>query len=100
MELHQWGLGTGSASEGNGHGTGCPGQLAQPQVLEFKKHLNSALRYRAWILCGALQSQKLEFLIFVGPLQLGVFYKATLKKDTPVQIFNKQKVKYAYYSQK
>jgi len=26
------GLGTGSAPEGGGHGTGCPGQWAQPQA--------------------------------------------------------------------
>ena len=35
MELCQgrgsWGPGKGSAPEGGGHGTGCPGQWAQPQ---------------------------------------------------------------------
>ena len=34
MELCQgrgsWGLGTGAAPQGGGHGTGCPGQWAQP----------------------------------------------------------------------
>ena len=43
MELCQgrgsWGLGTGSAPEGSGHGIGCPGQL------EFKERLDCALRY-------------------------------------------------------
>ena len=36
MELCQgrgsWGLGTGSAPEGSGHGIGCPGQWAWPQA--------------------------------------------------------------------
>ena len=39
MELCQgrgsWGLGTGAAPEGGGHGTGFPGQWARPRVLEF-----------------------------------------------------------------
>ena len=30
QERSSWGLGRGSASEGGGHGTGCPGQQAQP----------------------------------------------------------------------
>ena len=41
-----WGLGKGSSPEGGGHGTGCPGQWAQPQVLEFRERLDSALRHR------------------------------------------------------
>jgi len=42
------GFGKGSAPEGGGHGTGCPGQQSQPQVAEFKEHLDNALRHRAW----------------------------------------------------
>ena len=41
-----WGLGTGSAPEGGGHGTGCPGLWARPRGLEFKQCLDSALRHR------------------------------------------------------
>ena len=48
MELCQgrgsWGLGTGSAPEGGGHGMGCPGLCAWPQVPEFKLCLDSAPR--------------------------------------------------------
>jgi len=39
-------LGTGVAPEGGEHGMGCPGQWAQPQVLEFKEHLGTASRHR------------------------------------------------------
>jgi len=44
------------APKGSGHGTGCPGQWAQPWVLEFKERLDSALRHWVWfsvVLCGA-----------------------------------------------
>jgi len=50
MELCQGrgsgGLGTGAAPEGGGHGTGCPGLRVQPRVLEFKEHLDNALKHR------------------------------------------------------
>ena len=60
MELCQGrgssGLGTGSAPEG-GHGTGCPGLWAWPQLPEFKEHLNTPLLeigFEFWVvLCGA-----------------------------------------------
>ena len=46
MELRQgrgsWGLGTGAAPEGGGHGTRCPGQWARPRVPEFRERLGSA----------------------------------------------------------
>ena len=49
MELRQgrgeWGLGTGCAPEGGGHGTGCPVLWSQSQVPEFREHLDSALRH-------------------------------------------------------
>ena len=49
MELCQgrgsWGSGNGSAPQGSGHGTACPGQWAQPRVPEIKEHLDSALRH-------------------------------------------------------
>ena len=76
MELCQgrgsWGLGTGPAPEGSGHGMGCPGQWARPQVPEFKEHLDNALRHRVWILGGPLQSQELGLMILVGPCQLRI----------------------------
>ena len=37
------GVGTGSAPGSGGHGTGCPGQQAQPQVLEFKEYLGTTI---------------------------------------------------------
>jgi len=50
MELCQgrgsWGLGTGAAPQGGGHGAGCPGLWARPPVLELKEHLDSTLRHR------------------------------------------------------
>ena len=50
MELCQgrgsWGLGTGAAPQGAGHGTGCPGLWAWPPVLEFRECLDSTLRRR------------------------------------------------------
>jgi len=58
MELCQgrgsWGLGTGAAPQGGGHGTGCPGQWARPRVPECKECLDTALRDRVWILDGAV----------------------------------------------
>lgn len=63
----------GSAPEGGGHGTGCPGQRAWPQVLEFKEHLDTALRQRVWIRGGAVWGQELDLMILLGPSQLGMF---------------------------
>jgi len=52
MELCQgrgsWGLGTGGAPEGGGHGT---------ELLEFKECLDSALRHRGWILGGLCEAR-------------------------------------------
>ena len=43
MELCQGrvggGSGKGSAPEGGGHGTGCPGQWAQPQCQSSERHI-------------------------------------------------------------
>ena len=41
-----------------------------PKLPEFKEHLDSALRHRVWFLCGTVQSQELDSMICVGPLQL------------------------------
>ena len=49
-----WGLGTGAAPQGGGHGTGCPGLWAWPRVMEFKARLDSALRHRVQFLIGPL----------------------------------------------
>ena len=57
MELSgegQWNVGMGSAPEGGGHGMGCPGQWAQPQVLEVREGLDITLRQRVWIWGGAV----------------------------------------------
>ena len=72
MELCQgrgsWGLGTGSAPEGGGHGTGCPGQWAQPRVLEVREGLDITLRQRVWIWSGAVWNQELKSMILGGSL--------------------------------
>jgi len=82
MELCQgrgsWGLGTGSAPEGSGHGTGCPGQWAWPQVPECKERLDISLRGRVWILGGALWGQELDLMIPVGSFQLEIFYDSVI----------------------
>ena len=50
MELCQgrgsWGLGTGSAPEGGGHGTDSQGSGYGPKLPEFKEHLDKPLRHR------------------------------------------------------
>ena len=43
-----WGLGTGGAPEGGGHGT---------ELLEFKECLDSAFRHRGWILGGLCEAR-------------------------------------------
>jgi len=82
MELCQgrgsWGLGTGAAPQGGGHGTGCPGQWARPQVPEFNEHLGKAFRYRVWILGGPLWSQELDSMILVSPFQPGIFHNSVI----------------------
>jgi len=35
-EASGWGLGKGSAPEGGGHGTGCPGQWEWPQAAKVQ----------------------------------------------------------------
>ena len=67
MGLYQgrgsWGLGTGSAPGGGGHG---------PELLQFKECLDTALRQRL-ILCSAVWSLELDLMILVGTFQLGIF---------------------------
>lgn len=58
MELCQgramWGLGTGPAPEGGGHGTGCPGQWHGRELPKIKECLKTALSHMVWVaLCGA-----------------------------------------------
>ena len=64
-----WGLGTGPAPEGGGHGTACPGLWAQPQVPEFKGQWDTALRQRVWILVGAVLEPGVELNHPYGSLQ-------------------------------
>ena len=72
MELCQgrgsWGLGTSSAPEDGGHGTGCSGAL--PQVPEFKECSDSTLRHRVWILGGPVWSQELDSMLLRVPSKL------------------------------
>jgi len=62
-------LGKGSAPEIGGHGTGCPEQLAQPHVLEFKEHwtILSDIGFGLW-------NQGLNSMILVNSFQLSIFY--------------------------
>ena len=75
MELCQrrgrWGLGTASAPEGGW----TPEQAAQgnghsPRLLEFKEHLDSALRRGVWVWGDPVWSQVLNCMISVGPFQV------------------------------
>jgi len=45
-----------------------------PIMPEFKKHLDKALRHRAWFLGGPVWSQELNLIILRGLFQLGIFY--------------------------
>ena len=58
-----WGLGIGSAPEGCGH---------RIDLMEFKEHLDSALRRRIWIWGGVVLSRGLHAMIPVGPFQLKI----------------------------
>ena len=69
-----WGLGTGCAPEGDGHGTGCTGQWAQPRVLEFKENLDSTLRHGVWILSGGVWIWEVDLMGLVDLFQLRIFY--------------------------
>ena len=64
MGLHdgrgRWGLGTGSAPEGGGHGH---------KLLEFRKCLDGVLRHRIRILGVAVWIQELDSMILMGPIQ-------------------------------
>ena len=50
-----------------------PAVELEPSLLEFKGHLDTALRYTVWILGGAVWSRELDSVIIVGPFQLGLF---------------------------
>lgn len=63
-------------TRGSGHGTGCPGKWAQPQV--FRQHLDSALRNRVWILGGPVLSQDYNSMILVGLFQIRIFYNSVI----------------------
>ena len=58
------GLGKGCSPEGGGHGTGCPGQWARP---ELKGRLEVGLE-----LVVAARRQELDSAIRVGPFQVGM----------------------------
>lgn len=51
----------GTASHSSGHG---------PKLSELKEHTVNALTHRVWILDGAMWSQELESMVFVGSLPL------------------------------
>ena len=47
-------------------------------VLEFKEHLDTALRHRIWILSGSVWSQGLDLMVLMGPFQLRIFYDSMI----------------------
>lgn len=49
------------------------GGQAVEQVPECKEHLDNGLKRRVWNLGGPVQSQGLDSMIHVGPLQRGTF---------------------------
>ena len=71
MELCQergsWGWGTGSVAERESSQALEPQTCVDLKLMEFKKHLDSDLRYGAWIWGGSVWSQKLNSVTPVGP---------------------------------
>jgi len=63
--------GTEQAPQSSGQG---------PKLMEFKKHLNNALRHRVWTLGGPVWSQELDWMILMGPFQLGIFYDSVKRR--------------------
>jgi len=59
--VHQRVVGMERAAQGSGH---------RPELSQCKKQLDSDLRYRVWILGGAVRSPQLDSVILVGPFQL------------------------------
>jgi len=47
-------------------------------LLEFKKHLDSALTHMVWFLGDAVWSQELGSVIHMGPFQIMIFYDSTI----------------------
>ena len=66
------------ASQGSGH---------SPNLLEFKKHLDNALRHRFCILGGPVWNQELDSAISMCPIQLRIFcnslYSSSYLKPLP-----------------
>jgi len=72
--------------QGSGHG---------PELPEFKKHLDSALRHRVCILGGPLWSQELDSTFLVGPFQLGIFCDSMIQSIIlPVYVWGGKKKKH------
>ena len=70
-----WGLGKGSAPEGGGHGTACPGQRAWPWAAGAQGTFGQCSHtHRIWILCGAVWIWELDSVILVGLFQIVIIY--------------------------
>ena len=85
MELCQgedWGV---KRLECDSHGTGCPGQCAQPELAEFKECQDNVLRDRVWILGGPVYSQMLDSLTHTSPFQHEIFYKSQSQRITVLE---------------
>ena len=55
------------------------GSEHSPELLEFKKQLNSALKHGVWVLCDAAWSRGSGLMIFVGSFQLKLFYDSMVR---------------------
>ena len=62
-----------------------PEVVTAPSLPEFKKHLDNALRTMVWFLGGPVRSQRLEWMILMGPFQLEIFYDSLILLFTPVR---------------
>lgn len=52
--------------------------MMAPNLLELKKHFDNALRHMVYFLGSPVWSTELDSIIFVSPLQLGLFYDSKI----------------------
>ena len=71
-----WGLGTGSAPEGGGRETGCPGQWARPQGDGVQGALDN-IGFVFWVV---VWSKELDSMILMHPFQVRVFCDSVRKE--------------------
>ena len=67
----RWGLGKGSAPEGGGHGTVCPGQRAQPRAARAQRAFGHCSETKGWALGWCCVEPGVGLGDPCGPLSLG-----------------------------